>query len=60
VEFLLEKGAAPDPVTLEGDTPLHKAVVGNHTRVIELLAAAGADVNAQVRLLGRAKLGYNG
>ena len=48
VELLLKHGADPNATCGIGqDTALHKAVQDGHTRVIEILVDAGADINAQ-------------
>ncbi len=45
VEFLLGRGANPNPTDVYGMTPLHHAVDINNLRLISLLLANGADAN---------------
>jgi len=47
LEYLLEKGANPDQVSLEGATALMNAVQGSNLEHIELLIKYKADVNKQ-------------
>lgn len=47
VEFLLSRGANPNVVNFEGQTPLHRAAAENATKIIPLLLKAGAQVNAR-------------
>lgn len=48
VKFMLENGGDPGPyVKRRLDTPMHYAAGGNHREVIEVLIAAGADVDAR-------------
>lgn len=46
VMTLLEAGADPNRRSLNGETPLGRAVIGAHARVAARLLEAGADVNA--------------
>jgi ankyrin repeat protein len=43
VEYLLQNGANPNTISLEGSTPLSEAVKGNRTGVTEMLLKNGAD-----------------
>lgn len=43
VELLLSMGANLESVAYNGATPLHSAVSGGHTRVVQLLLEAGVD-----------------
>lgn len=48
VEYILDNGGDPGPyVKRRLDTPMHYAAGGNHPEVIEVLIAAGADVDAR-------------
>jgi ankyrin repeat protein len=47
MELLLSHGANPNLPNSEGQTPLHMAAKGNHTKAIEILLKHGAQVNAR-------------
>ena len=46
-EALLDNGANPSPVTVNGTTPLHRAATWNVIDVTDVLLRHGADPNAQ-------------
>ena len=46
VEFLLCKGANINASYESGYTPLHSAVLGNHTEIVNILLKNGANSNA--------------
>lgn len=46
VRTLLRQGADPNARDAEGRTPLHSAVLGGSTELMEMLLSAGADINA--------------
>ena len=49
VKTLLDKGADPNIVLFNKDTPLHRAVnIGQHA-IVEILLACGADPNLKDR-----------
>lgn len=49
LRLMLDRAGDPDPRTTAGVTPLHYAVWrGASTAVIEMLIAAGADINARI------------
>ncbi|KAJ3104169.1 hypothetical protein HDU96_009016 [Phlyctochytrium bullatum] len=45
VQILLEHGAKPDPVDLQGYTPLFHACERNHVEIVEMLLKAGANAS---------------
>ena len=46
--MLLAAGSLVDAVTTSGSTALHSAASNGHHEVVQLLVAAGADVDVQV------------
>lgn len=50
VRILLQAGADPNAATNTGETSLHFAVKGSHRRLIDLLIAARAKLNAEAAL----------
>ena len=53
VRFLIESGASVNAVTTSGWSPLMIAIVGDHSKCVQLLVQKGADVN--VRAQGSAR-----
>lgn len=47
--LLLQRGAAPDQATAEGETPLHLAVTLGNPQLAAMLLKCGADPNAAIR-----------